>query len=305
VRRSTGKTEDDRIDAVDQAAPAAPAPSPRSAGVAVLTRLIVVLAVLAVAGGGVWLVTRASTPEASPTTTEIPALQVKAADVRPGSVAPAGGAVAGGADQQTTPQQARSRDTGPATLAQWASQVAAVTGVPARALSAYGNAELAMRADQPNCRISWATLAGIGRIESNHGQYAGAVLGADGRPSKPIVGVPLDGSAGVQAIGDTDGGRYDGDAGVDRAVGPMQFIPGTWRKWASDGNGDGLGDPQQIDDAALAAARYLCAGGRDMASPSGWWAGILSYNNSTEYAQKVFGLADGYAKAARSIHRQG
>ncbi|OXM60691.1 lytic transglycosylase domain-containing protein [Amycolatopsis vastitatis] len=303
MRRSTGKTEDDRIDAVDQAAPAAPAPSPRSAGVAVLTRLAVVLAVLAVAGGGVWLVTRASTPEASPTTTEIPALQVKAADVRPGSVAPAG-AVAGGADQQTTPQQARSRDTGPATLAQWASQVAAVTGVPARALSAYGNAELAMRADQPNCRISWATLAGIGRIESNHGQYAGAVLGADGRPSKPIVGVPLDGSAGVQAIGDTDGGRYDGDAGVDRAVGPMQFIPGTWRKWASDGNGDGLGDPQQIDDAALAAARYLCAGGRDMASPSGWWAGILSYNNSTEYAQKVFGLADGYAKAAQSIHKQ-
>ncbi|MEV6876896.1 lytic murein transglycosylase [Amycolatopsis sp. NPDC051128] len=305
MRKRTGKTEDDRIDAVDQAAPAVPAPASRSAGVAVLTRLIVVLAVLAVAGGGIWLVTRASTPEASPLTTEIPALQVKAADVRPGSVAPAGGAVVGGADQQTTPQQAHPRSTGPATLSQWASQVAAVTTVPARALAAYGNAELAMRADQPKCRISWATLAGIGRIESNHGQYAGAVLGADGRPSKPIVGVPLDGSAGVQAIGDTDGGRYDGDAGVDRAVGPMQFIPGTWRKWASDGNGDGLGDPQQIDDAALAAARYLCAGGRDMASPSGWWAGILSYNNSTEYAQKVFGLADGYAKAAQSVRKQG
>ncbi|MEQ0557452.1 lytic murein transglycosylase [Amycolatopsis sp. NEAU-NG30] len=303
MRRSTGKTEDDRIGTVDQAAPAAPAPRPPA--VAVLTRLLVVLAVLAVAGGGIWLVTRASTPEASPLTTEIPALQVKAADVRPGSVAPAGGAVAGGADQQTAPQQARPRETGPATLSQWASQVAAVTGVPARALQAYGNAELALRAIQPNCKISWATLAGIGRIESNHGQYAGAVLGADGRPSKPIIGVPLDGSAGVQAIGDTDGGRFDGDPGVDRAVGPMQFIPGTWRKWASDGNGDGLGDPQQIDDAALAAARYLCAGGRDMASPAGWWAGILSYNNSTEYAQKVFGLADGYAKAAQAVRKQG
>ncbi|WP_328644058.1 lytic murein transglycosylase [Amycolatopsis sp. NBC_00348] len=305
MRTSTGKTEDDPIDSVDEPAPAAPAP--RSAGVAVLTRLIVVFVVLAVAGGGVWLVTRASTPEASPTTTEIPALQVKAADVRPGSVVPAGGAVAGGADPQTPPQQqAQSRSaTGPATLSQWAGQVAAASGVPARALTAYGNAELAMRANQPNCKISWATLAGIGRIESNHGQYAGAVLGADGRPSKPIIGVPLDGSSGVQAIGDTDGGRYDGDAGVDRAVGPMQFIPGTWRKWASDGNGDGLGDPQQIDDAALAAARYLCAGGRDMQSPSGWWAGILSYNNSTEYAQKVFGLADGYAKAAQSVRKQG
>ncbi|WP_410568494.1 lytic transglycosylase domain-containing protein [Amycolatopsis sp. cmx-4-61] len=304
MRTRTGKTEDDPIGpSAEEAASAAPAP--RAPGVAVLTRLIVVLAVLAVAGGGIWLVTRAATPEASPTTTEIPALQVKAADVRPGSVAPAGGAVAGGAEQQTSPQQARSRESGPATLSQWAAQVAAATGVPARALQAYGNAELAMRADQPGCRISWATLAGIGRIESNHGQYAGAVLGADGRPSKPIVGVPLDGSAGVQAIGDTDGGRYDGDPAVDRAVGPMQFIPGTWRKWASDGNGDGLGDPQQIDDAALAAARYLCAGGRDMASPGGWWAGILSYNNSTEYAQKVFGLADGYAKAAQAARKRG
>ncbi|MDQ7802238.1 lytic murein transglycosylase [Amycolatopsis sp. A133] len=304
MRTRTGKTEDDPIGpSAEEAVPAPPVP--RSPGIAVLTWLLVVLAVLAVAGGGIWLVTRAATPEASPTTTEIPALQVKAADVRPGSVAPAGGAVAGGAEQQTSPQQARPQNTGPATLSQWASQVAAVTGVPARALQAYGNAELAMRANQPGCKVSWATLAGIGRIESNHGQYAGAVLGADGRPSKPIIGVPLDGSAGVQAIGDTDGGRYDGDAGLDRAVGPMQFIPGTWRKWASDGNGDGLGDPQQIDDAALAAARYLCAGGRDMASPPGWWAGILSYNNSTEYAQKVFGLADGYAKAAQSVRKQG
>jgi len=91
VRTRTGKNEDAPVDAsVEEAAPAAPAPAPRSQSVAVLTRLIVVLAVLAVAGGGIWLVTRASTPEASPLTTEIPALQVKAADVRPGSVAPAG-----------------------------------------------------------------------------------------------------------------------------------------------------------------------------------------------------------------------
>lgn len=302
MRRSTGETEDDRI---DEAAPAEPVPVRRSAGTAVLARLAVVLAVLAVAGGGVWAITKASAPAASPTTTEIPALQVKAADVQPGSVVPAGGAVAGGADQQTSPQQVRQRTTGPDTLAKWADQVAVVSGVPARALAAYGNAELAMRAVQPGCKISWATLAGIGRIESDHGRYGGAVLGADGRPSKPIIGVPLDGSAGVQAIGDTDGGRFDGDPSVDRAVGPMQFIPGTWRKWASDGNGDGLGDPQQIDDAALAAARYLCAGGRDMGTPVGWWAGILSYNNSTEYAQKVFGLADGYAKSAQSVRSRG
>lgn len=290
---------DGETTAETQAAPAgAPARRRSRGGAAVAVRLAVVLVVLAVAGGGTWLVTRASAPVASPTTTDIPALSVKAADVRPGSIAPVRAVVAGGADQQTTPQSARSTAD---PLDDWAKKVAAVTGVPARALRAYGNAELAMRSADPGCRISWATLAGIGRIESNHGQYGGAVLGADGRPSKPIIGVPLDGSSGVRAISDTDGGRFDGDPVADRAVGPMQFIPSTWRKWAADGNGDGLGDPQQIDDAALAAGRYLCAGGRDMATPSGWWSGILSYNNSTEYAQKVFGLADGYAQSAKAV----
>ena len=78
----------------------------------------------------------------------------------------------------------------------------------------------------------------------------------------------------------------------------MQFIPSTWARWASDANLDGIGDPQQIDDAALAAARYLCAGGRDLAQPADWWAAVFSYNNSVPYGQKVFGLADGYARTA-------
>nr|WP_245574220.1 murein transglycosylase [Amycolatopsis nigrescens] len=270
-----------------------------------LGRLAMVAVVLAVAGGGVWLVTRASTPEAGPTTTEIPALQVQAAQVQPGSAVPVNATPAGDpAAQQTAPQQSPGR-TGQDLLAEWAGRTSTAVGIPARALVAYGNAELAIRSAQPKCKLSWATLAGIGRIESNHGQYGGATLGADGRPSKPIIGVPLDGSPGVKAIGDTDGGRFDGDATHDRAVGPMQFIPGTWAKYNSDGNGDGLGDPQQIDDAAVGAARYLCVGGRDMASAQGWWAGIMSYNNSVEYAQKVFGLADGYAKAAQAVKVQG
>jgi membrane-bound lytic murein transglycosylase B len=280
--------------------PAPPTPSRRGVGAAVLGRLVIVLVVLALAGGGIWLVTKASAPVASPTTMEIPALQVKAADVKPGSVAPVNATLAGGATQQTSPQQAQPKP-GKDPLAAWADRAAQAAGIPARAVLAYGNAELAMRAMQPSCKISWATLAGIGRIESNHGQYGGAVLGQEGRPSKPIIGVPLEGSPGVKAIWDTDGGRYDGDPSVDRAVGPMQFIPSTWSRYAADGNRDGLGDPQQIDDATLAAARYLCVNNRDMSSASGWWSGILSYNNSTEYAQKVFGLADGYAKAVQGV----
>ncbi|TCO56545.1 lytic transglycosylase domain-containing protein [Actinocrispum wychmicini] len=250
-------------------------------------RLLLVVLVLAAAGGGVWLLSSTSAPAAGPVTTEIPALQVQPAQVQPGAVAPASEVIPQGTAQGKDP------------LVAWADRVAKVTGVPARALVAYGNAELVLRSTTPSCHVSWATLAGIGRIESNHGQFGGAVLGADGRPSKPIVGVPLDGSVGVQRIGDTDRGQYDGDPTLDRAVGPMQFIPSTWAKWASDGNGDGRGDPQQIDDAALAAARYLCAGGRDLATASGWWAGVLSYNNSETYGQKVFGLADGYARDAQ------
>jgi membrane-bound lytic murein transglycosylase B len=252
-----------------------------------LGRLALVALVLAAAGGGVWLLSSTSTPSAGPVATEIPALQVQPAPVQPGAVAPA---------SEVVPQGAAN---GPDPLTAWADHVSAVSGVPARALMAYGNAELVLRSTTPGCHLSWATLAGIGRIESNHGQFGGAQLGADGRPSKPVVGVPLDGSVGVQRIADTDGGRYDGDATLDRAVGPMQFIPSTWNKWASDGNGDGKGDPQQIDDAALAAGRYLCVGGRDMGTPAGWWAGVMSYNNSVPYGQKVFGLADGYARNAQ------
>lgn len=196
---------------------------------------------------------------------------------------------------QTQPQEQQPQSSGADLLTRWADKVAEVTGIPARALVAYGNAELELRATQPKCRVSWATLAGIGRIESNHGRYGGAVLRDNGLPSKAIIGVPLDGSPGIRAIGDSDGGRFDGDPNYDRAVGPMQFLPSTWAKWGGGYN------PQQIDAAALAAAKYLCAGGRDMAAAGGWWSGILSYNNSVDYGQKVFGLADAYAKAAQVV----
>lgn len=264
---------------------------------AVAGRLAVVIGVLAVAGSSIWAVTRASTLPQSPTTLEIPALSVKAANVKPGSKVPVNAALKGAPRVRT--EKGTKRATGPQALEQWAERVGPAIGIPSRALVSYGRAEIITRQSNPGCQLSWATLAGIGRIESNHGHFGGAVLRPDGRPSIPIIGVPLNGTGGFRAISDTDGGRLDGDTKVDRAVGPMQFIPSTWARWASDGDGDGNGDPQQIDDAALAAARYLCVGGRDMASAQGWWAGILSYNRSVEYGQKVFGVADQYAKLAR------
>ena len=158
-------------------------------------------------------------------------------------------------------------------LESWAGGVAGRSGVPARALRAYGAAELAQRAATPDCRLSWATLAGIGRVESDHGRLGRSDLDVDGVARPRIVGVPLDGSSGVREVLDTDGGALDGDPTYDRAIGPMQFLPTTWARYGADGNGDGVRDPHQVDDAARAAARYLCAGDRDTASGQGWWDG--------------------------------
>ena len=183
-------------------------------------------------------------------------------------------------------------------LAQWAESLSHL-GIPRVALQAYGYAELYITQTQPGCRLSWTTLAGIGRVESNHGQFNGATLREDGRSDPPVIGPPLDGGPQRKEIRDTDNGRLDGDTVYDRAVGPMQFIPTTWERWATDGDGDGTADPFDIDDAALAAARYLCAGNRDLGTGEGWRAAILSYNNMESYVTSVFNAADEYGRMSR------
>jgi membrane-bound lytic murein transglycosylase B len=163
------------------------------------------------------------------------------------------------------------------------------SGIPTRAHQAYVTAARTMAKDDPGCNIPWSLLAGIGRVESDHGRYGGASIGPDGAVSPAIIGIRLDGTrAGVARIGDSDGGRLDGDAAFDRAVGPMQFLPGTWRTVSS-------GNPQDLDDAALAAARYLCAGGGSVGTPKGRWAAVYRYNHSDAYVSQVLGLADSYA----------
>jgi membrane-bound lytic murein transglycosylase B len=103
----------------------------------------------------------------------------------------------------------------------------------------------------------------------------------------------------VATVHDSDGGRLDGDRVNDRAVGPMQFVPSTWEAWHSDGDGDGVADPQDIDDAALAAARYLCSVGGDLAGVPGWTRAVLGYNASMDYVRAVNRAAVGYAGASR------
>lgn len=177
----------------------------------------------------------------------------------------------------------------------WAAATAPGADVPERTLRAYANAELRQRELTPQCRVGWATLAGIGRIESRHGTLGDAQVRADGRVEPPVVGIPLDGTDGTRLVTDTDGGLLDGDPDLDRAVGPMQFLPETWQRYGADGNDDGVADPHQIDDAALAAAGYLCGGDRDVTEAEDWWDGVLAYNASGSYARDVWSAAADYA----------
>ncbi len=167
--------------------------------------------------------------------------------------------------------------------------------LPLVALDAYVKAAARMFFERPECGLRWWGLAGIGKVESGHGTYGGTRLTAAGDTSKPIVGIPLDGSNGTAVVGDTDGGELDGDPTTDRAVGPMQFIPGSWRSLGRDGNGDGRADPSNIYDAALAAAGLLCgAGGSGLDTDAGLYRAALGYNNSAAYASLVVRTARAY-----------
>jgi hypothetical protein len=106
--------------------------------------------------------------------------------------------------------------------------------------------------------MSWTVLAAIGQIESGDG--------ANNGPS----------SAG--------------------ALGPMQFMPGTWQAWGITAFGE-PGPPNVMDpyDAVASAARYLCASGAG--TPSGLPRAIFAYNHADWYVAEVLALARQYAQA--------
>jgi membrane-bound lytic murein transglycosylase B len=179
----------------------------------------------------------------------------------------------------------------------WLTASSKATQIPRRVLRAYVTATAQVNESDPRCEIAWNTIAAIGRIESVHGAVNGSRIGDDGVARPRIRGIALDGD-GVRAIADTDGGDLDGDRTWDRAVGPMQFIPTTWARWASDGDGDGRTNPQDVDDAALATGRYLCGTGKQLGSRDGWLRAVVTYNQSTAYVRKTSRTATGYADSS-------
>ncbi|MCM6771912.1 murein transglycosylase [Nocardia sp. CDC159] len=197
-------------------------------------------------------------------------------------------------------------------LDEWARIRARQHGIPARALRAYGYATVLLAQARPSCHLGWTTLAGIARVESDHGRHGGATVAADGVVRPSIRGVALDGTGGNALIVDASGPA--GRTGYARAMGPFQFIPDTWTRWGVRADTDARtlidrlassnplatsdlpGSPDDIDDAALSAGRYLCAAGGDLATAQGWRRAVLAYNHSDAYVDRVRAAAVGYEK---------
>ena len=252
------------------------------------------LAVGAVASGAVlFVVASITTPLAGADTTHPAPHVVSGPDL--GVLLP----LAGSAPDPTVfpapaPPSSAPRATRPAAPA--AVRGLAANGIPAVALNAYRVAAARTDHAEPGCGIDWALLAGIGRVESDHGRFHGAVLHADGTSTPRIIGPALDGIHYTYVPAPPDGMALAGDARYAHALGPMQFIPSTWAAYGADGNGDGVADVFNINDAALGAARYLCAAGGDLRTHDGQVRAVLAYNHVDAYVTTVLALADAYRR---------
>lgn len=174
----------------------------------------------------------------------------------------------------------------------------AVTGgrIPRVAFDAYRAASAAAPTISDGCAVEWTVLAGLGRVESRHGMLdAEHRILRSGDVTPTIRGPQLDGEGRTRPIADTDGGRLDGDATWDRAMGPLQFIPTTWAELGRDGNGDDVADPDNLYDAALTAVAHLCLREPgDYADRAQLRRALVAYNASGRYADEVMAWVDRY-----------
>ncbi len=144
--------------------------------------------------------------------------------------------------------------------------------------------------------LPWTVLAGIGKVESDHGRFGGASLQANGDVVPRILGPVLDGTLpGTRAIPLPAGGSpWHDHPTFDRAAGPMQFLTETFARFGVDGNGDGSATPHNAIDAIMSAAAYLCGSSGEVTNLR---EAILRYNRSEVYVAQVLDYAARYGVA--------
>lgn len=185
------------------------------------------------------------------------------------------------------PPPASGPSTSPATPAPGADPTAGQP-VPEVVLTAY---QRATRRAPVACRLPWQLLAAFGKVASEHA-FGGRVDDA-GRTRGRILGAP--------AGPDTDGGRWDGDAATDRAIGLFQLSPTTWAARGTDGDGDGTEDPHDVADAALALVHLLCASGRDLGVAAGLDAALRAVEPSAQDRTSVRRWLAAYRNGVRPV----
>ena len=114
--------------------------------------------------------------------------------------------------------------------------------------------------------LDWAILAGIGRVECDHGR--------DPAPSCTQEGAVNSAGAG----------------------GPMQFLESTWAQYGVDAEGDGRPDRWNPADAIYGAANYLRAAG----APGNYREAIYAYNHAEWYVEEVESWAARYSAPSAS-----
>jgi membrane-bound lytic murein transglycosylase B len=252
--------------------------------------------VAAVAGGILLFVVAGATTPLAGANTSAPHVKAKATGLPPARVdtAPRPAPAIAAAPDVASAAPVRAKTKAP--VGHGVISGLAANGIPKVALNAYRVAAARMGNVEPGCGIDWALLAGIGREESDHGRFAGAVLHADGVSTPRIIGPALDGARWDYIPAPANGAELAGDAKYAHALGPMQFIPSTWDLYGTDATGDGKADIFNINDAALGAARYLCAAGGNLRSHEGQVRAVLAYNHNDEYLAQVLALADAYRR---------
>ena len=177
-----------------------------------------------------------------------------------------------------------------------AAAASGAVGMAPIVFSAYLSAETNAATIAADCVVDWPIIAGIWKVESNHATTGGRTITTDGNVTPPLYGPTLDGSVpGTAVIPDTDGGLLDADPTWDRAVGPAQFLPGSWRAYGQDANRDGTADPHNVYDAALATVAHLClTAPGDYTNPTDLARALRRYNNSEVYVTTVAGWIDYY-----------